>query len=126
MGVELAQSNAAWMLERGYGHAGPHAAVVAMSLHRRSAEQGNVQSLLNLGDGYYYGTGVAQDWVGGRGLSAAGPGCGQGFGGSVKAADFGLPSGLGLGLRRPQLSCIRAGAKGVALGPPLQPALTSA
>jgi len=63
MGVELAQSNAAWMLARGYGHAGPNAAVVAMSLHRRSAEQGNVQSLLLLGDGYYYGSGVGQDWV---------------------------------------------------------------
>lgn len=63
MGNELAQSNAAWMLERGYGHAGWNAAVVAMSLHRRSAEQGSVQSLLLLGDGYYYGSGAEQDWV---------------------------------------------------------------
>lgn len=63
MGSELAQSNAAWMLERGYGHAGPNAALVAMGLHRRSAEQGNVQSLLNLGDAYYYGSGVERDWV---------------------------------------------------------------
>jgi TPR repeat protein len=64
MGVELAQANAAWMLERGYGHAGPNAGVVAVSLHRRSAEQGNVQSLLLLGDCYYYGAGVEQDLVG--------------------------------------------------------------
>lgn len=63
LGMEIGQSNAAWMLDRGYGHAGPNAAIVAFNLYRRSAEQGNVQSLLVLGDSYYYGNGVAQDWV---------------------------------------------------------------
>lgn len=43
--------------------AGPHAAAVATTLFKRSAEQGNVMSLLQLGDCYYYGSGVEQDWV---------------------------------------------------------------
>lgn len=43
--------------------AGPHAATVATTLFKRSAEQGNVMSLLQLGDCYYYGNGVEQDWV---------------------------------------------------------------
>ncbi len=55
MGLELGQSNAAWMMERAYGHAGPNAASVAYSLYRRSAEQGNVASLLLMGDSYFYG-----------------------------------------------------------------------
>lgn len=42
---------------------GPHAATVATTLLRRSAEQGNVMSLMQLGDCYYYGAGVEQDWV---------------------------------------------------------------
>ena len=62
MGLELAQSNAAWMLERGYGHAGWNAAAVGVSLLRRSAEQGNVQSLLLLGDAHYHGAGAPRDW----------------------------------------------------------------
>lgn len=61
--MEVAQSNAAWMLQRGFGHSGPLAAAVATTLYRRSAEQGNVVSLLQLGDCYYYGGGVEQDWV---------------------------------------------------------------
>eukprot|EP00878_Enallax_costatus_P015396 GHUV01016127.1.p1 GENE.GHUV01016127.1~~GHUV01016127.1.p1 ORF type:complete len:751 (+),score=236.62 GHUV01016127.1:451-2703(+) len=63
LGMEIAQSNAAWMLDRGFTHAGPHAATVATTLFKRSAEQGNVMSLLQLGDCYYYGNGVEQDWV---------------------------------------------------------------
>lgn len=63
LGMEVAQSNAAWMLQRGFGHSGPLAAAVATTLYRRSAEQGNVVSLLQLGDCYYYGGGVEQDWV---------------------------------------------------------------
>jgi SEL1 protein len=63
MGMEFGQSNAAWMLDRGYAHAGPHAVALAAQLYRRSAEQGNVISLLQLGDRYYYGMGVDQDWV---------------------------------------------------------------
>lgn len=63
LGMEVAQSNAAWMLQRGFGHSGPLAAAVATTMYRRSAEQGNVVSLLQLGDCYYYGGGVEQDWV---------------------------------------------------------------
>jgi SEL1 protein len=61
--MELGQSNAAWLLERGFAHAGPRAAAVAAALFRRSAEQGNVASLLQLGDAYYHGRGVPRDWV---------------------------------------------------------------
>lgn len=60
LGMEVAQSNAAWMLDRGFEHAGPQAASVATALFKRSAEQGNVMSLLQLGDCYYYGSGVEQ------------------------------------------------------------------
>ncbi|GFR40754.1 hypothetical protein Agub_g1365, partial [Astrephomene gubernaculifera] len=62
LGLEVAQSNAAWMLERGYA-SGPHAAELAFSLYRQSAAQGNVHSLLALGDAHFYGRGVGQDWV---------------------------------------------------------------
>ncbi|KAF6264686.1 hypothetical protein COO60DRAFT_1634287 [Scenedesmus sp. NREL 46B-D3] len=63
LGMEIGQSNAAWMLDRGFAHAGHQAASVATALFKRSAEQGNVMSLLQLGDCYYYGNGVEQDWV---------------------------------------------------------------
>ncbi|WIA12915.1 hypothetical protein OEZ85_006532 [Tetradesmus obliquus] len=63
LGMEIGQSNAAWMLDRGFAHAGHQAASVATALFKRSAEQGNVMSLLQLGDCYYYGSGVEQDWV---------------------------------------------------------------
>jgi TPR repeat protein len=58
--MEIGQSNAAWMLDRGFAHAGHQAASVATALFKRSAEQGNVMSLLQLGDCYYYGSGVEQ------------------------------------------------------------------
>jgi SEL1 protein len=60
LGMEIGQSNAAWMLDRGFAHAGHQAASVATALFKRSAEQGNVMSLLQLGDCYYYGNGVEQ------------------------------------------------------------------
>eukprot|EP00882_Tetradesmus_deserticola_P011726 GHRQ01012405.1.p1 GENE.GHRQ01012405.1~~GHRQ01012405.1.p1 ORF type:complete len:438 (+),score=218.92 GHRQ01012405.1:79-1314(+) len=60
LGMEIGQSNAAWMLDRGFTHAGHQAASVATALFKRSAEQGNVMSLLQLGDCYYYGNGVEQ------------------------------------------------------------------
>jgi SEL1 protein len=60
LGMEIGQSNAAWMLDRGFAHAGHQAASVATALFKRSAEQGNVMSLLQLGDCYYYGSGVEQ------------------------------------------------------------------
>ena len=39
MGMEIGQSNAAWMLSRGYGAQGPAAATLAMKLHQRAAGQ---------------------------------------------------------------------------------------
>ena len=39
IGMEIGQSNAAWMLSRGYGAQGPAAAALAMKLHQRAAGQ---------------------------------------------------------------------------------------
>ena len=39
IGMEIGQSNAAWMLSRGYGAQGPAAATLAMKLHQRAAGQ---------------------------------------------------------------------------------------
>ena len=39
MGMEIGQSNAAWMLSRGFGAQGPAAAALAMKLHQRAAGQ---------------------------------------------------------------------------------------
>ena len=39
IGMEIGQSNAAWMLSRGYGAQGPAAASLAMKLHQRAAGQ---------------------------------------------------------------------------------------
>mmetsp|Transcript_12326 Transcript_12326/g.26616 ORF Transcript_12326/g.26616 Transcript_12326/m.26616 type:complete len:777 (-) Transcript_12326:145-2475(-) len=63
MGMELGQSNAAWMLNRGYVRAGGLLPNVTFSLEKRSADQGNVASLLRMGDAYLYGEGVEQDWI---------------------------------------------------------------
>lgn len=64
MGMELGASNAGWMLERGAGQQGGSGAAEALAyeLARRSAGQGNVASLLLLGDAHWYGRGVAADW----------------------------------------------------------------
>ena len=62
LGSELAQSNAAWMLTNSYVYKGPRAAALAMQLYRQAAEQGNHEALLQIGDAYYYGRGVPQDW----------------------------------------------------------------
>ncbi|PNW85669.1 hypothetical protein CHLRE_03g197400v5 [Chlamydomonas reinhardtii] len=62
LGMEVAQSNAAWMLERGYAP-GLGASELAFSLYKQSAAQSNVHSLLCMGDSYFYGRGVEQDWV---------------------------------------------------------------
>ncbi len=43
--------------------AGPASSALSFSLYRQSAAQGNVASLLSLGDAYFYGRGVEQDWV---------------------------------------------------------------
>ncbi len=39
MGMEVGQSNAAWMLTRGYGAQGPAASALAQKLHQRAAGQ---------------------------------------------------------------------------------------
>ncbi|KAG2433559.1 hypothetical protein HYH02_012676 [Chlamydomonas schloesseri] len=62
LGMEVAQSNAAWMLERGYAP-GLGASELAFSLYKQSAAQSNIHSLLCMGDAYFYGRGVGQDWV---------------------------------------------------------------
>ncbi|KAK9906721.1 hypothetical protein WJX75_006842 [Coccomyxa subellipsoidea] len=63
MGLEVGQSNAAWMLARGYGAAGPAASALAQKLHQRAAGQGNVDALLQLGDSHWYGRGAERDWA---------------------------------------------------------------
>ena len=50
-------SKASWPLD-----AGGHAVAVTYRLHKRSAGQGNVASLLAMGDAYFYGQGVEQHW----------------------------------------------------------------
>jgi len=35
---------------------------VTFRLHKRSAAQGNVASLLAMGDAHFYGNGVERDW----------------------------------------------------------------
>lgn len=62
LGMELGQSNAAWMLMHGYGYTGPYAAQLAISLYKKAAAQGNHEALLQVGDSYYYGRGVPRDW----------------------------------------------------------------
>ncbi len=54
MGYEVAQANAAWLLREAYGAAeGGPAAKLAVAMHRLAAGQGNVESILELGDAYY-------------------------------------------------------------------------
>ncbi len=43
--------------------AGLGASELAFSLYKQSAAQSNVHSLLCMGDAYFYGRGVGQDWV---------------------------------------------------------------
>ncbi|GIL51665.1 hypothetical protein Vafri_7607 [Volvox africanus] len=62
LGLELAQSNAAWILDRGLV-SGINSSELAVALYQQSAAQSNVHSLLCLGDAYFYGKGVKQDWV---------------------------------------------------------------
>jgi len=62
VGVELAQSNAAWMLQQGYGYTGPRQHAMSTQMLRASAGQGNQQALVPLGDAYWYGHGVGINW----------------------------------------------------------------
>lgn len=61
IGVELAQSNAAWLLRRAYGYNGPKADTLAAYMLKLSAGQGNLGALIPLGDAYWYGKGVDVD-----------------------------------------------------------------
>lgn len=63
MGMELGQSNAAWLMHKAYISPGGLRPNVTFSLIRHSAEQGNVASLLMMADAYLQGDGVEQDWV---------------------------------------------------------------
>lgn len=62
-GSELGQSNAAWMLVEGYGYEGPRGGAMAVTMLGRAAAQGNAAALVKLGDSFWYGKGVARDWV---------------------------------------------------------------
>eukprot|EP00798_Chlamydomonas_sp_ICE-L_P011120 gene11120-18744_t len=62
-GMEVAQSNLVWMLEKGYVSAGGYLNNFTFQHTMRSAEQGNIHSLMRLGDAFLYGDGVQQDWV---------------------------------------------------------------
>ncbi|KAF5835282.1 hypothetical protein DUNSADRAFT_7607 [Dunaliella salina] len=62
VGMELGMANAAWLMARGYAQAGGLMPNVTFRLHKRSAAQGNVASLLAMGDAYFYGSGVELDW----------------------------------------------------------------
>lgn len=64
LGMEVGASNAAWLLQRGYVSAGGRGRGrnATFGLLQRSAEQGNVASLLSMADAYFYGDGVEQDW----------------------------------------------------------------
>ena len=70
MGLEVAQANAAFLLEHKLGDGGrfredtqvnplaSSTATRALHYHRLAATQGNVRSLLRIGDAYYYGRGA--------------------------------------------------------------------
>lgn len=63
MGLELGQSNAAWMLEHGFAPGNISDNVrMALGLYKSSAEQENTNSLLAVGDIFYYGRGIPKDW----------------------------------------------------------------
>ena len=71
MGLEIAQANAAFLLESKRGDDGrfrddtsenplaPPTATRALHYHRLAAKQGNVKSLLRIGDAYFYGHGTS-------------------------------------------------------------------
>ena len=63
MGLELGQSNAAWMLEHGLGPGSQKENILlALQLYKSSSEQDYKESLLSIGDIHYYGRGVDKDW----------------------------------------------------------------
>jgi SEL1 protein len=59
MGLEVAQSNAAYMLEQGQAWYDSAVRLQRVLYYLRlAADQGNVKSLLQIGDAYYYGRGA--------------------------------------------------------------------
>lgn len=79
LGIEMAQTNGAYMLTEGYFqnsidreatnisetvglHERDEVAVRALYLHQRAAEQGNVAALIRLGDAHWFGKGAPVDW----------------------------------------------------------------
>lgn len=56
-GYEIAQHNAAWMVDKGYGYRESDHGVISVSLYKNAAKQGNVEANLKIGDFFYYGRG---------------------------------------------------------------------
>lgn len=76
LGVEVAQSNAAYMFDRGYGvkhfiigSSSSEQLQRALSLYKKAAEQGNVEAYVKVGDYYYYGTSGLTNAVSGNATS---------------------------------------------------------
>ena len=62
-GVEVAQSNAAWLLQRGAASPRDAAASLAGRLYARAARSGSVDALLRLGDAAWTGRGAPRNWA---------------------------------------------------------------
>lgn len=56
-GYEVAQHNAAWMIDNGYGFGDENHGEVSIALYKNAAKQGNVEANLKIGDFFYYGRG---------------------------------------------------------------------
>ncbi len=56
-GFEIAQHNAAWMIDNGYGYRESDHGAISVSLYKIAAKQGNVEANLKIGDFFYYGRG---------------------------------------------------------------------
>lgn len=56
-GFEIAQENAAWMIDMGHGYSGLDHGVVSVHLYKNAAAQGNVEANLKIGDYFYFGRG---------------------------------------------------------------------
>ncbi|GMH46075.1 hypothetical protein BSKO_14039 [Bryopsis sp. KO-2023] len=62
MGLELGQSNAAWMLEHNFVVGSSDSIQLALQLYKGSAEQDTTGALLSIGDIYFYGRGIEKNW----------------------------------------------------------------
>lgn len=60
-GVAIANSNAAWILDRGLIKPSAFSAHVALRLHAAAALTGQAEASLALGDAYFFGNGVQRD-----------------------------------------------------------------